>query len=316
MKKTAVILMNLGGPACAEDIPPFLFSLFYDRAILTLPNPFRYLLAKIIARGRLPKAQAIYAQIGGGSPLLQNTLHQAEALEKELGEGYRVFIAMRHAPPFSEKTAADVKAYGPDKIVLLPLYPQYSTTTTESSLKAWRDATKEWVVPTCAVTHYPAQEGFLEAIQALILPAMKEARKYGVPRILFTAHGLPEKTIRGGDPYQSQVEETVRALVEKMRLSEEDLVLCYQSRVGPLKWIGPSLEEEIKRAASEKRPLVVVPISFVSEHSETLVELDITLRDLALSLGCPAYARVPTVQTHPAFIGGVVELVRGKYDIF
>ena len=145
---------------------------------------------------------------------------------------------------------------------------------------------------------------------------MKEARKYGVPRILFTAHGLPEKTIRGGDPYQSQVEETVRALVEKMRLSEEDLVLCYQSRVGPLKWIGPSLEEEIKRAASEKRPLVVVPISFVSEHSETLVELDITLRDLALSLGCPAYARVPTVQTHPAFIGGVVELVRGKYDIF
>lgn len=313
MKKTAVILMNLGGPSCQQEVYPFLWNLFYDPAILTLPNPLRYLFATLLARVRLQKALKIFDQLGGGSPLLPNTRDQAEALEKELGPCFRVFIAMRHAPPFSQETIQEVQAYGPDEIVLLPLYPQFSTTTTESSLKAWRKTTKGWVVPTYVINHYPTLGGFLDALEDLILPEVTKARSYdGDLQILFTAHGLPEKTIKQGDPYQSQVEETVRALTKKMNLSEDCFSLCYQSRVGPLKWIGPSLESEIKKAASKKRPLVVVSVSFVSEHSETLVELDMTLRDFALSEGCPFYGRVPTVQTHPSFIRGLADLVNRR----
>lgn len=308
MKKIAVVLFNLGGPICEKDIPSFLFSLFYDPAILSLPNPIRYLLAKVITKARLPKAKAIYAQLGGGSPLLQNTHDQALALEKELGEGYRVFVVMRHAPPFAASVFKDVKAYAPDELVLLPLYPQYSTTTTESAFNVWERVTKEWNVSTKFILSYPTQDGFLKALRDLTLPLYKKAQHYGSPQILFTAHGLPERTIRKGDPYQRQVEETAAELAE--RLSLKEMILCYQSRVGPLKWIGPSLEEEIIKASRHKRPLVLVPLSFVSEHSETLVELDITLRNLALKEGCPAYERVPTVHTHPLFIQGLASLVK------
>lgn len=306
-KKIAVILLNLGGPSSQTEISAFLFSLFYDPAILSFPNPFRYILAKLISRRRLTEAQSIYAHLGGGSPLLKNTRLQAKALQKELGNGHRVFVAMRHAAPFSSDVFQEVQAYAPDQVVLLPLYPQYSTTTTESSFRAWKAVAEGWKVPTQLIPSYPTQEGFLEATKDLFLPRYEQAQKYGKPKVLLTAHGLPEKIIKCGDPYQIQVEETATKIKEILSL--EDCVLCYQSRVGPLKWIGPSLEEEIIKAARAKRPLVIVSLSFVSEHSETLVELDITLRDLALREGCPAYERVPTVQTHPLFIQGLASLV-------
>jgi ferrochelatase len=164
--------------------------------------------------------------------------------------------------------------------------------------------------PTTFVPSYPSQKGFVEAIAELTSPLYEKAKQFGVPRVLLTAHGLPEKIIKKGDPYQKQVETTARDFVEKMGLPKKETVLCYQSRVGPLRWIGPSLEEEVIKASQEKRPLVVVPISFVSEHSETLVELDITTQNLALEKGCPAYFRVKTVQTHPLFIQGLAFLVK------
>lgn len=308
MKKTAIILFNLGAPASEKDIYPFLFSLFYDPAILSFPNPLRYVLAKAIATTRLPKAKSIYTPLGGGSPLLQNTLAQAAALEKELGNGYRVFVAMRHAPPVISDVFKDVKAFEPDEVVLLPLYPQYSTTTTESAFKMWKKTVRGWDILTHFISSYPTQTGFLKALQDLTHPFYEKAQKHGTPQVLLTAHGLPEKIIKRGDPYQSQVEETSRKLAEILSL--KDTILCYQSRVGPLKWIGPSLEEEIIKASRLKRPLVIIPLSFVSEHSETLVELDMTLRNLALKEGCPAYERVPTVQTHPLFIKGLASLVK------
>lgn len=310
LKRIAVVLLNLGGPSSQEEVKPFLFSLFYDRAILPLPNPFRYYLACLIANRRLREAQHIYGLLGGGSPLLKNTKKQAFALETELGESFRVFVAMRHAFPLTPQVVDEVRAYNPHKIILLPLYPQYSTTTTESSFAVWEACTKGWTIPTHKIPFYPENEGFLEALKELTLFPYNQAQKKGIPRILLTAHSLPERIIKKGDPYQQHVEQTASKLLNKLGLSNKDTVLCYQSRVGPLRWIGPSIKEEILRSSQEKRPLVVIPISFVSEHSETLVELDITYRNLALESGCPSYYRVETVQTHPSFIKGLATLVR------
>lgn len=309
-KKTAVVLLNLGGPSSEDEIYPFLFSLFYDPAILSLPNPFRYLLAKFIARRRLPKARCIYAPLGGRSPLLANTLHQAKAVEECLGKGYRVFVAMRHAPPFVSDVFKQVQAYAPDEIVLCPLTPQYSTTTTGSFFKAWEKEAHFTPIPTKVISFYPTLPGFIEALKELTLPYYQEALKRGTPQVLLTAHGLPEKIIKKGDPYQRHIEATAEKLREALSLPEAPL--CYQSRVGPLRWIGPSLEEEICKAANAKRPLVVVPISFVSEHSETLVELDILMRDFALKKGCPHYGRVPTVGGHPLFVEELASIIRGQ----
>lgn len=309
-KKTAVVLFNLGGPAAPEEIKPFLYSLFSDPAIITLPQPFRRLLATLITNRRLKEARHIYAQLGGGSPLLKNTKAQAIALEKELGREYKVFIAMRHAAPFIKTTFQDVQTYGPDEVVLLPLYPQYSTTTTESSWEEWKRVSAGWPIPIRIICCYPIQNGFIEGMKELTLPLYEKAKKYGTPRVLLTAHGLPEKTIKKGDPYQRQVEKSAEELTRKLSISPHEIVLCYQSRVGPLRWIGPSTEDEIMGASQENRPIVIVPLSFVSEHSETLVELDITYRKLALQSGCPAYYRVETVQTHPLFIQGLGDLVR------
>lgn len=310
LKKTAVVLFNLGGPSRQEEIHPFLFSLFSDPAILSLPNPFRTLLAFFLAKKRLKEARHIYAQLGGGSPLLKNTNAQAQALESELGEEYKVFVAMRHAPPFAQTIVSEVWKNDPDEIVLLPLYPHYSTTTTESFLKEWKRRAKGLGIPTRFIPSYPAQKGFIKAMVELTFPLYEKAKTFGTPRVLLTAHGLPERIIKKGDPYQRQVEKTANKLIEKLGVLSKEAVLCYQSRVGSLKWIGPSTEEEIVKASREKRPLVVVPVSFVSEHAETLVELDITYRNLALAEGCPGYFRVGTVQTHPSFIKGLGDLVR------
>lgn len=293
-----------------EEVKPFLFSLFYDPAIITFPNPLRYVLAHFISKRRLKEALHIYSLLGGSSPLLKNTRAQATALEKELGEGYRVFVSMRHASPLIKETFQEVMHYGPDEIILLPLYPQYSTTTTGSAFNIWQKILKNEAITTRSIHSYPIEEGFLETLKEKTLFHYHMAQKQGIPRVLLTAHSLPEKIIKNGDPYQGQVEETAQRLVEYLNIPDLDVVLCYQSRVGPLKWIGPQLIEEIVAASRAGRPLVVVPLSFVSEHSETLVELDITYRHLALAQGCPAYHRVETVQTHPLFIKGLARLVQ------
>ncbi len=317
--KTAVILFNLGGPDRPEAVKPFLFNLFNDPAIIRVPRLLRKLIATLISNRREKPAQQIYAQIGGHSPILINTQRQAEALEKVFAENtvaglgeVKCFVAMRYWHPFVEDIVEDVKDFEPDQIVLLPLYPQFSTTTTDSSLKSWHAASRKigLNVPTKTVCCYPDENGFIRSLAQLTRSACDEARKIGAPRILFSAHGLPEKIIRAGDPYQHQCERTVQAIVKELALDHQDYTLCYQSRVGPLKWIGPATEEEIKRAGRDKAPLVVVPIAFVSEHSETLVEIDIEYRHLAEQSGVPFYAYAGTVGIMSEFIDGLAALVR------
>ncbi|PJI38468.1 ferrochelatase [Ferrovibrio sp.] len=317
MKKTAVILFNLGGPDSLAAVQPFLFNLFSDPAIIRLPHPFRWLLAKLISTRRAPVAQEIYAKMGGRSPILPQTEAQARALEDVLGDGYRVFIAMRYWHPFSDQTAKAVKDWGAQRIVLLPLYPQFSTTTTASSFKDWHRAAAAagLNVPTSEIVQYETDPGFIAAQTELLRERLAEAESKGAEagtgvRILFSAHGLPKKIVDAGDPYQKQVEASVAAVLKLLDRPELDSGICYQSRVGPLEWIGPATDAEITRAALEKRAIVVVPIAFVSEHSETLVELDIEYAELAQHNGAAAYIRIPTVGVQPAFIAGLAGLVR------
>ena len=309
--KIAIILFNLGGPDSPEAVQPFLKNLFSDPAIISLPSLLRLPLARFIASRRTAKAQAIYAQIGGSSPILGQTEAQARALEEALGPGHewRGYVCMRYWHPMTEAVVRSVKRFVPDRIVLLPLYPQFSTATTDSSMKEWKTvaAAARLSVPTQAVCCYPDDPGFIAASVDLVKQGLAEAGG-GPVRVLFSAHGLPEKVIKRGDPYQVQVERTAAAIAGA--ISGLDWSVCYQSRVGPLKWIGPSTDAEIRRAGADKRAVVLYPLAFVSEHSETLVELDIDYRRLADESGVPVYKRVPTVGTHPKFIAGLADRVR------
>ncbi|WP_421995747.1 ferrochelatase [Reyranella sp.] len=309
--KVAIILFNLGGPDSLEAVQPFLRNLFGDPAILRVPSFVRRPLAAFIARRRAPKARAIYEQIGGASPILGQTEAQARALEAALGAGgegheWRGYVCMRYWHPLTEATVRAVDRFKPDRIVLLPLYPQYSTATTASSFAAWNERAR-FKVPTSVVNDYPTEPGFIAASVALLKEGLAEAGS-APRRVLFSAHGLPERIIKAGDPYQTQVEQTAKAIADT--IGGLDWTVCYQSRVGPLKWIGPSTEAEIERAGRDKVGVVLYPLSFVSEHSETLVELDIEYRHLAEKAGVPVYVRVPTVGTHPLFIEGLARLVR------
>ena len=311
--KTAVVLYNLGGPDGPDAVQPFLFNLFNDPAILRQPAPIRWLLAKLISSRRAPVAQKIYAELGGGSPILGETKKQEEALSTALGDpdSFRTFIAMRYWHPFAEECAVEVTAWQPDRVILLPLYPQYSTTTTESFLKIWPVAAKKagLAAETISLCCYPAEDGFIAAIADLARPAIEEAKNTGTPRVLFSAHGIPKKFVADGDPYQAQIELTVAAVVEKLAIPDLDYLICYQSRVGPVEWLKPYTDHAITEAATEGRPIVVVPVAFVSEHSETLVELDIEYKKLATDLSAPAYIRVPTVGAAPAYIEGLASMV-------
>jgi ferrochelatase len=306
--KIAIVLFNLGGPDSLEAVQPFLRNLFSDPAIIGLPSWLRLPLARFIAHRRTPKALGIYEQIGGGSPILGQTEAQARALEEALGgeHEWRGYVCMRYWHPMTERVAQSVRRFAPDRIVLLPLYPQFSTTTTASSFDAWKKASN-LKAPIVCVESYPTEPGFIRASVELVRQGLADAGD-GPKRVLFSAHGLPEKVIKRGDPYQRQVEETAAAIAE--HLDGVDWSVCYQSRVGPLKWIGPSTDAEVMRAAKDQVSIVLYPLSFVSEHSETLVELDIEYRHLAEKAGVPKYVRVPTVGTHPQFIHGLANLVR------
>lgn len=305
--------MNLGGPDSLAAVEPFLFNLFSDPAIIRLPYLLRAPLARVVARRRAGVAREIYRRLGGGSPLLANTEAQAQALDTRLGSNFRSFIAMRYWPPTSVDAASAVTRWRPDEIVCLPLYPQYSTTTTASSMAAWHRAAARCRLdcPTRAVRCYPTEAGFIAALARLVGSALDGFSNNGrPPRLLLSAHGLPKRIVSAGDPYSGQVEATAKALVVALGRPGLDWLVCYQSRVGPLEWIGPATDAEIRRAGAEGVPLVVAPISFVSEHSETLVELDMDYRQIAEASGVPAYLRVSTVGTQPEFIDSLASLVR------
>ena len=308
--KIAIVLFNLGGPDSPEAVQPFLKNLFSDPAIISLPSFLRLPLASFISSRRAPKAKKIYDQIGGSSPILGQTEAQARSLEEALGteHEWRGYVCMRYWHPMTEAVVRSVKRFAPDRIVLLPLYPQFSTTTTDSSVKAWKAAAAaaKLVVPTQTVCCYPDEPGFIAASVDLLKQGLAETGTRPT-RVLFSAHGLPEKVIKAGDPYQAQVERTAKAIAD--RIGGLDWSVCYQSRVGPLKWIGPPTDGEIRRAGQDGKAIVLYPLAFVSEHSETLVELDIEYRHLAEQSGVPAYVRVPTVGTHPLFIAGLADRV-------
>lgn len=323
--RTAILLFNLGGPDRPEAVEPFLRNLFSDPAILRVPGFIRPWLARTIARRRAPIARQVYDKLGGGSPLLPNTQAQARALEveltknaPELGE-IRCFIAMRYWHPRAEEAAAAVKEFAPDRILLLPLYPQFSTTTTASSLADWRRAANAVGLdrPTQTLCCYATEPGFVAACADLARPALARARLKGRVRLLFSAHGLPVKIVKAGDPYPAHIEATARAIAQELGIAPlaeagadapEAYEICYQSRVGPVEWLGPYTDAVIEREARAGAAILLLPLAFVSEHSETLVELDIEYRELAAHHGAAAYERVATVGTNPAFIEGLAGL--------
>jgi ferrochelatase len=315
--KIAIVLFNLGGPDRIESVRPFLLNLFRDPAILRVPFFIRPLLARIIAAARVKPASENYAILGGRSPLLELTEDQARTLEASMPDlEAKCFIAMRYWHPFSEEAARAVKEWDPDEIVLLPLYPHYSTTTTGSSLTAWRQAAAQigLVKKTTALCCYHADPGFTRSTADIVRESYDKARAELDPaiglRVLFSAHGLPETIIKRGDPYQFQVERTVAMVVRHLAIPGLDFTVCYQSRATPQKWIEPSTEQEIERAAHDKVAILVVPIAFVSEHSETLVELDVEYREIAEKEGVPGYFRVPTQNSDKGFIRALAQLVR------
>jgi ferrochelatase len=316
--KKAIILFNLGGPDKVENVEPFLFNLFNDPAILNLPTLLRYPLAKLISNRRAPIAKKIYAELGGSSPILKLTKEQSDALEIKLNQTqeedeYKCFIIMRCWNPRAKDVIKDVQLYGPEEIILMPLYPQYSAATSGSSIKEWKDVCKKnnYHVKTSTICCYPTDQNFINAHTKEILKKIKSLKNF---KLIFSAHGLPEKNIKKGDPYQWQVEQSVKKIVESLNDENLDWILSYQSRVGPLKWIGPSTETIIIENSKIGKHIVLVPIAFVSEHSETLVELDIEYKEIADANGCKNYTRVPALGINEDFIKAMSELVIKKNE--
>ncbi len=335
MSKIAVILFNLGSPSSKEAIAPFLMNFFMDKNIINLPLPFRYLLAKRISKKRSKcEAGNSYSKLNYKSPLLENTKAQANALEKALNaknngnNEYKTFISMRYWHPFALETAKEVQNYNPDKVILLPLYPQFSTTTTFSSFQNWDKALKKlnYNPKTEKIDSYQCDNGFIKASVNNIIDKYKQAKNDGNEniRILFSAHGLPEKIIKAGDPYQNQCEQSAREIVkelsDKIKASdceslqvqcEEpiDWQICYQSRVGRLKWITPSIKQALDKAAVDKVTVIIYPHSFTQEHIETLVELDIEYIKYAKDIGVQGYYRANAVGIDKEFIDGLANLV-------
>lgn len=316
-RRLAVVLFNLGGPDGPRAVRPFLFNLFSDPAIITLPAPARLALATVISTTRAKSARANYAKMGGASPLLPETTAQAAVLQAALAEALpgheaQVFIAMRYWSPDTAAAAAAVQAFAPDEIVLLPLYPQFSSTTTASSLKAW-NAAYRGPGRTRAICCYPHLDGLVEAHAARILQAWRQAGEPHPVRLLFSAHGLPEKIVQAGDPYEAQVEATAAAVAARLG-GGWHWTVCYQSKVGRLKWLGPATTEAIEAAAKAGEGVVVCPIAFVSEHIETLVELDHDYAAFARDRGVAHYVRVPALGVQDAFIGALAQSVKSALD--
>ena len=316
--KKAIILFNLGGPDKIENVEPFLFNLFNDPAILNLPTLLRYPLAKLISNRRAPVAKKIYEHLGGSSPILKLTKEQADALERRLNQTqeedkYKCFIIMRCWNPRASDVIKNVQLYGPDEIILMPLYPQYSAATSGSSIKEWKDTCikNNYNIKTNTICCYPTDQNFINAHTKEIIKKIKNLKNF---KLIFSAHGLPEKNIKKGDPYQWQVEQSVKKIVESLNDKSLDWILSYQSRVGPLKWIGPSTENIIIENSKLGKHIVLVPIAFVSEHSETLVELDIEYKEIAEANGCKNYTRVPALGINEDFIRAMSELIIKKND--
>jgi ferrochelatase len=309
--KTAVLLLQMGGPDSLDAVEPFLRSLFSDRDIIRLgPAFFQPALARFIARRRAPKVEACYERIGGKSPIRELTEAQAAALEERLGDNFRCFTAMRYWRPSTIEALAAVKRAGMARIIALPLYPHYSRATTGSGFNELRRVLSLAGV-TFTVTFINSFHDsplYLEALAETIDAGLSSFPPGEETTLLFSAHSLPVSFIESGDPYLSQVEETVRLVMERFPGRRHEL--AFQSKAGPVKWLEPSTEETIARLAENGcRNILAVPVSFVSDHIETLYEIDVTYADLAMRKGILQFRRAPALNTRPLFIECLADLV-------
>lgn len=318
MGRTGVLLLNLGGPEQIEDVRPFLFNLFSDPEIIRLPFPWlQKPLAWLISTLRAKKSQENYLSIGGGSPLRQITEAQAEALEESLGQKERsaaVYIGMRYWHPFTEEAIARIKRDRIDRLVILPLYPQFSISTSGSSFrlleKLWQEDPSLNRIDYTVIRSWYQQPDYLQAMAQLIAQELDQFSNPDEVTIFFSAHGVPVSYVEeAGDPYQKEIEECTSLIMQTLNRPNSH-VLAYQSRVGPVEWLKPYTEDAIKELGAEGvKDLLVVPISFVSEHIETLEEIDIEYREIAEEAGIHNFRRVPALNTHPVFIEALTDLV-------
>ncbi|WP_338441225.1 ferrochelatase [Synechococcus elongatus IITB4] len=318
MGRVGVLLLNLGGPERLEDVGPFLYNLFADPEIIRLPFPWlQKPLAWLISSLRTRKSQENYKQIGGGSPLRRITEEQAAALRQSLsdrGQEVQVYIGMRYWHPFTEEAIAQIKADGIERLVILPLYPQFSISTSGSSfrlLQRLRDRDPELQKIDCVVVpSWYERSGYLQAMADLIAQEIDKLEQPEQGHVFFSAHGVPVSYVEeAGDPYQQEIEDCTRKIMETLGRSNP-WTLAYQSRVGPVEWLQPYTEDALEELAEKGvKDLVVVPISFVSEHIETLEEIDIEYREIAEEAGIERFLRVPALNTHPLFIQDLSDLV-------
>jgi ferrochelatase len=310
-----IVLFQLGGPDTLEAIQPFLYNLFCDPDIIDFPfaRVGRRPLAKLISTTRAKKVHHHYSVIGGGSPIRRFTEIQARALETRLSEcgvNARCFVAMRYWHPFIAEAIQDLQASNCDEVVLLPLYPHYSSTTTGSSLNEWNRRFRG-DLPVRSVESFYRDELYLDSVVEKIDQALSRFPASGCPEILFSAHSLPQSIIDKGDPYQRQIEETVSLLMQRGGWRNHHR-LCYQSKVGASKWLQPSLHRTLRDLAAEKvRDVCVVPVSFVSDHVETLGEIDHEAREEARHLGIRQFEMTAGLNDSPKFINALAQLVLG-----
>jgi ferrochelatase len=323
MAKVGVLLLNLGGPERIQDVGPFLYNLFSDPEIIRLPLPaLQKPLAWLISSLRASKSQEAYRSIGGGSPLRRITEQQARELQSVLrqrGIEATSYVAMRYWHPFTESAVADIKADAIDEVVVLPLYPHFSISTSGSSfreLQRLRQSDPAFArLPIRCIRSYYDDPGYIGAMAELIAAEIQACPEPAGAHVFFSAHGVPRSYVEeAGDPYQEEIETCARLIMERL---ERDLghpnlyTLAYQSRVGPVEWLKPYTDEALQELGQQGvKDLVVVPISFVSEHIETLEEIDIEYRELATEAGITNFRRVPALDTTPAFIDGLAHLVQ------
>ena len=321
--RIGVLLFNLGEPEKLEDVKPFLFNLFSDPDIIRLPwRPLQKPLAWLIATQRQKKSRGYYAQIGGGSPLRRITDEQAQALQAALierGFDARVYVGMRYWNPFIDEALDRIHSDGITQLVVLPLYPQYSLATTAGSLNRMNEILGENGRSKPGIKVINNWHDDPAYIGALARTVSDELRQFSIQdpsltHILFSAHSVPVSYIEAGDPYLEQTQQTVRLVMERLG-PERPHSLSFQSKVGPVKWLAPSTDETLRRLASEKTSQVLlVPVSFVSEHIETLYELDILYRDVAQEVGLPHYRRAPALNCRPDFIDALARLLARKVE--
>jgi ferrochelatase len=312
--KKGVILLNMGGPDTLDDVRPFLFNLFSDREIIRLGPAFlQKFLAYIISRRRAPKSRAIYAKIGGGSPLKEISFRQAGALEKALNEDgdYTVTVAMRYWPPFADEAIQQMVAAGVDHLTALTLYPHYSKATTGSSLSHLRQCLQRLAphIPLTSITSWPTEKFYIAALAENIIQGVQTFTAEPV-EIVYSAHSLPVSFIEDGDPYVEHIEQTINAIEE---ITHQRGVLCYQSRSGPVEWLSPSTPDMLETLADKGcKNILMVPISFVSDHVETLYEINILYREQAARRGM-CLKPCTSLNINPLFIQGLRSLVvQGK----